>query len=520
MSFLKNFGIFTFFTLISRIFGMIRDVINARVLGASELSDAFFVAFRLPNLFRGIFAEGAMNSAFIPILNRNFDNKNDSQRFIRKIYSILFISLIFVCILSYIFMPNIINILAPGFSKQNIDYIFNSCVSMARIMFPFLFFISITALFGSILQTNNKFFPTASYPIIMNIVLIIASFVPYFIQNLKPSFSLAYAVTIAGFLQMIFLIICAKIYKINMPSLSLNFFSKNFFDSDIKDFFKKFFPAVLTTCITRISITIDTIFASFVPQAVSFIYYADRLYQMPLSLIGTAISSVILPIFSKELKNNRTEEEILKAQEKILQFALILILPAFLGLCIMSKQICILLFGLNFGDIELSKTSLFLSILSISLPFNVLNNIFNSFFFSHGKTFKITIFALISLFSNIILNIIFFKLISFYSVAIATLISSVINNFLLFYEGKKHKIILLNKNIFKKIKNIIFLNILTFLLLITMLIISSYIQPLNYIYNNMLTIFEILFIIIIYFFILYKRMNYRFSFFKKLFSDI
>lgn len=519
MSFLKNFSIFTFFTLISRIFGLIRDIINARVLGANEISDAFFVAFRLPNLFRGIFAEGAMNAAFIPIFNKNFKDHKDSQNFSNKIYSILLLALIFVCILAYIFMEQILVILAPGFQQHDSLEIFKSSIALGRIMFPFLFFISLTALFGSILQTQNRFFPTASYPIIMNLVLIFASFVPDFFPKILPSFSLAWGVIFAGFLQMIFLIISAKFYKIQLPVFNLRFWEKDFFDSDIKNFFQKFFPAILTTCITRIGITIDTIFASLVPAAVSYIYYADRLYQMPLSLIGTGISAVILPVFSKALKE-KNKEEIIIAQEKVFEFALILILPAAIGLCLMSKQICILLFGNKFGIDAISKTSFFLSLISLSLPFNVLNNILNSIFFSHGMTSKITKFAFLTLIFNISSNAILFYFISFYSVGIATFFASVFNIFLLISYAIKNDIIFFRKIFFKKILKIALLNFfLIFFLLLGNFFLNS-LNIKNQIHYNAFVLGQILFSIFIYFFVLYTIMKYKISFFRKLFINL
>lgn len=512
MNFLKSFGIFSFFTLLSRIFGLVRDIVNARMLGANEFSDAFFAAFRLPSLFRSLFAEGAMNVAFIPIFNKNFDCPKKQQNFTNKIFTILAFWLVLFCIIAYFFMPQIFWILAPGFAKRDIET-FDLGIKLARIMFPFLFFISITALLGSILQTKHRFFPSAAYPIIMNCILIAASFIPQY-----PVFlSLSWGVLVAGFVQMIFLYICAIYYKIEIPKINLKFWEKDFFDPEIKIFFKKFLPAILTTCITRIGITIDTIFASMTIGAISFIYYADRLYQMPLSLIGTTISVVILPSLSKALKNQNTSE-IHQAQQKIFEFALILILPATIGLSLMSKSICKLLFGAKFGLESLNNTSLFLSLIALSLPFNVLNNIFNSIFCAHGKVSKITQFAFFSLLTNVILNAILFQLINFYSVAIATCAGSILNIVLLFRYSIKHQFIQIESHIFNKFKKIIILN----LLIIILIIIG------NFIYNKYINDFSLLasifiitqitIIIVLYFISLYL-MKYRISYFKKLIFD-
>ena len=508
-NFIKSFSVFTFFTFISRFFGLIREVINARVIGANELSDAFFVAFRLPNLFRSLFAEGAMNSAFIPVYNK-ISTESARTRFSTKILFLMSIFLIFFCILAEIFMPNVYFTLAPGIDSK--IHIHQVGIELARIMFPFLFLISVTALIGCVLQSNNHFFPTSAYPIIMNVILIASAFIPH----VSAVYSLSWSVLISGVVQMIFLFASAFYYKIPIITFT-NLFSKEyggFFDYTVKLFFKKLLPSILTTSITRIGITIDTIFASLVVGAVSYINYADRLYQLPLAIIGTAVSSVMLPVLSKKIAFNKSTNEVFDFQEKIFEFSFILMIPASIGLFFMSYKICAVLFGAKFGQDALTSTSYFLKIMSLSLPFNILNNIFNSIFFANFKTSKVTIFALYTLIVNVILNAFLFRFISFYSVAVATLISSIFNFTLLAFNSDTHWIVRFHIPLIQKISRIIKLNLFMILFLISWNLLSDHFFQSFSLYWYASVALEIIIMIILYFALVYKKLGYRLSYFK------
>ena len=527
-SFLRSFSIFSFFTLISRLFGFARDVINARVLGVGHLSDAFFVAFRLPNLFRSLFAEGAMNSAFIPIYSKKLANgEDDSPQFIGKILFIFGVFLLFFCIIAEISMPFILSAIAPGFNNAESSEYFLIAIELGRIMFPFLFFIGLTAILCCTAQSHHKFGPSSAYPIIMNIALIIASFLPF----LMPAYILSYGVIVSGILQLIFLIFSIKYYKI---SILMPKFDKNFFNCDIKHFFRKLLPSILTCSVTRIGITIDTMIASTTVGAVSYIYYSDRLYQFPLALIGVTISTVLLPSLStivaklQKYKDEHDEEgyddlskKFATVQARIFEFAFILVLPSTIGLYLMSEDICSLLFGsAKFGKEAIIETGVFLSMLSLALPANILNNILNSILFSHHITKFATKAAIYSLIINLIVNFGLFYVFKYgyKSIAIATIVSSYFNCLLLLVFCKKNKYISTIED-FSRIKYIFFTNIFLAFIIGVMNIFKEYFLIQFSFKWKIFVILEIFLIINIYFLMLGRKDKFKMQDFKRLFID-
>jgi putative peptidoglycan lipid II flippase len=527
-SFLRSFSIFSFFTLISRLFGFVRDVINARVLGVGYLSDAFFVAFRLPNLFRSLFAEGAMNSAFIPIYSKKIaNNEEDSPQFLGKILFIFGVFLLIFCIIAEISMPLILSFIAPGFDDVESRKYFLIAIELSRIMFPFLFFIGLTAILCCVAQSHHKFMPSGAYPIIMNLVLIIASFIPFF----DPVYALSYGVIISGVLQLIFLIIFIRYYKI---SILFPKFDKNFFNYDIKHFFRKLFPSILTCSVTRIGITIDTMIASTTVGAVSYVYYSDRLYQLPLALIGVAMSTVLLPSLSKivgKIQKCKDEDEkdihedltkkFQSIQGRIFEFAFILVLPSTIGLYLMSEDICALLFSsAKFGKNAIIETGAFLSLLSLALPANILNNILNSILFSHHITKFATKAATYSLIVNLVINFGLFYLFKYgyKAIAIATIVSSYFNFFLLLIFCKKNKYIFTIDD-FSRMKYIFFTNIfITFVIGILNIFKEYFLIQFSFKWKVFVVI-QIILVVSIYFLILGYENKFTIKDFKKLFID-
>ena len=272
MNLLSSASLFSFFTLISRVLGYVRDILIAIFLGASIFADAFFVAFRLPNTFRRLFAEGTFNAAFIPsYTSAKFEDKNKGKKFADDVLSSLLLILLFIVTLAEIFTPYLIYLIAPGFLEDQIK--FNMAVELTRITFPFLLFVSLSSFFAGILNSNNKFAAAAAAPIILNIVLI-SSLILSFIFELNYTKQLSYGVTIAGIIQLLFLIYITKKYY--EPSINFNFK----LSSKVKFFFKKLLPSVLSSGVTQINILVGTIIASFQSGAVSYLYYADRVYQL------------------------------------------------------------------------------------------------------------------------------------------------------------------------------------------------------------------------------------------------
>ena len=246
MNLLSSATLFSFFTLISRILGYLRDILIAIFLGASIYADAFFVAFRLPNTFRRLFAEGTFNAAFIPsYTSAKLSNKKHGKKFADDIFSLLILILLFLVTLVEIFTPYLVYIIAPGFVDSGLK--FEIAVELTRITFPFLLFVSLSSFFSGILNTNNKFAAAAAAPIILNIVLI-SSLIISFYYNLDYAKQLSYGVTFAGILQLIFLsYVSLKYYK---PNFSLNFK----ITKKVKFFFKKLLPSILSSGVTQINI--------------------------------------------------------------------------------------------------------------------------------------------------------------------------------------------------------------------------------------------------------------------------
>ena len=293
MNLVKSTGTFGFYTIISRLLGYLRDVLIAIFLGTSFLADAFFVAFRIPNTFRRLFAEGTFNAAFVPSYTSELvKNKSKSKTFANQIFNLLFLGLFFLVLLIEIFMPAFVSLIAPGFVKDSIRI--DLAIQLTRITFPFLMFVSLASFFSAILNSHNKFAAASAAPIILNLVLIgILLFGKHLNDELV--YYLSYGVSIAGLLQLIFLYKFVKKFYVIKLNFKININSK------VKFFFKKLLPSIFSSGVTPINILVGTIIASFQASAVSYLYYADRIYQINLAIAGIAIGVVVLPQLSKHV---------------------------------------------------------------------------------------------------------------------------------------------------------------------------------------------------------------------------
>ena len=448
MNLLKSTGTFGFYTIISRLLGYLRDILIAIFLGTGMLADAFFVAFRIPNTFRRLFAEGTFNAAFVPSYSSEvIKGKKKSNKFANDIFNLLFLGLLFLTIAVEIFMPVFVSLIAPGFigdlEKMEV------AINLTRITFPFLFFICLASFFSAILNSHNKFAAAAAAPIILNIILILVLiFSKYLGDNLV--YYLSYGVSLAGFLQLIFL------YKFVSKYYSLNFNPKFKVSNKVKFFFKKLLPSIFSSGVTQINILIGTIIASFQASAVSYLYYADRIYQINLAIAGIAISVVILPQLSKYVASKK-KNKVLLIQNKALELSLFLSLPATIALIIGSEQIVSALFGYgSFNETSVNNSSLALYYFALGLPAFALIKVFSSFFFANHDTKTPFYISLISVMLNIFISIYYFNKIGFIIIPIATSISSWFNSILLFFFLKNRKLFFFNKIFFiKSIKIII-----------------------------------------------------------------
>ena len=435
MNLIKSTGTFSFFTIISRLLGYVRDILIAMFLGAGPLADAFFVAFRIPNTFRRLFSEGTFNAAFVPSYSALLGKKKPSENFANNIFNLLILGLFFLVIIIEIMMPLFVFLISPGFDgdPQKMEL----AITLTRITFPFLLFISLGSFFSAILNSHNKFAIASATPIILNIVLIGVLFFGKILNDQLVHY-LSYAVTISGIIQFIFLYFFTKKYF--SPRLKFNIK----IDQKIKTFFKKLLPSIFSSGVTQINILVGTIIASFQAGAVSYLYYADRVYQINLAIAGIAIGTVILPQLSKYVQNNK-EDKINLIQNKALELSLFLSIPAAIALLIASEEIISSLFGYgSFEEASVKNSAKALFYFGLGLPAFSLIKVFSTFFFARHNT-KIPFYiSLASVLLNIFISIIFFKEIGFLIIPIATTISSWFNAILLFILLKKEKLFSFN----------------------------------------------------------------------------
>jgi putative peptidoglycan lipid II flippase len=473
MNLLSSTSIFSFFTLISRILGYFRDILIAFFLGASIFADAFFVAFRLPNTFRRLFAEGTFNAAFIPsYTSARIENKIKGKRFADDILGSLLLILILIVTVVEIFTPYLVYIIAPGFVENSIK--FNLAVELTRITFPFLIFISLSSFFSGILNSNNKFAAAAAAPIILNIILILSLIISYKF-NLNFANQLSYGVTIAGVLQLVFLFfVTIKFYK---PTLTLRLRVNN----KVKFFYKKLLPSIFSSGITQINILIGTIIASFEAGAVSYLYYADRIYQINLAIAGIAVGTVSLPALSKAFKN-RNIKKLSNIQSKSFELSLLLSIPASLGLILASEEIVNSLFGYgSFSEKDVKQTADALKYFGYGVPAFALVKILSNFFFARDNTKTPLYISIFMVIINISISVSLFESYGFIIIPIATSISTWVGVLIYIYLLNKKNSLLLNKNLIPNFIKILGSTIIMSIMMV--LLINNYETYLNYSYK-------------------------------------
>ncbi len=473
MNLLSSASIFSFFTLISRILGYLRDILIAIFLGASIFADAFFVAFRLPNTFRRLFAEGTFNAAFIPsYTSAKFKNKKKGRLFADEVFNLLLLILLFIITLAEIFTPYFVYLIAPGFAADEIK--FDLAIELTRITFPFLLFVCLSSFFSGILNSHNKFAAAAAAPIILNIILIISILVSY-LQNFNIVKQLSYGVTIAGIIQLIFLVYCT--YEFYKPNIKISLKVTN----KVKFFFKKLLPSIFSSGVTQINILVGTIIASFQAGAVSYLYYADRVYQINLAIAGIAVGTVSLPALSKAFKS-KNFTNVSNIQNKAIQLSLLFSIPASLGLIIASEEIINGLFGYgSFSPNDVNMTSKALVFFGYGVVAFALVKILSNFFFARDNTKTPFYISSFIVFLNVTISLTFFNKIGFLIVPLATSISTWVGVIIFLYVlGKKNYLILGNK-LFKSTMKIVLSSI--FMVLALLFLLEKYSNYLDYEYT-------------------------------------
>tara|TARA_B100000029_G_scaffold513401_1_gene612911 strand:- start:4795 stop:6321 length:1527 start_codon:yes stop_codon:yes gene_type:complete len=433
MNLLSSTSIFTFYTLLSRIFGYLRDILIAIFLGTTIYADAFFVAFRIPNTFRRLFSEGTFNAAFIPsYAQQKMKGEESGKKFANGVFNLLLFFLIFLILIIEIFTPFLVYVIAPGFYSDPEK--FSLAVEFTRITFPFLLFVSLSSLLSGILNTNNKFAAAAAAPIVLNLLLILSMlFSFYFDLNFAKNLSIG--VTMSGVMQLIILLFFTR--KFYFPSIT---FSLNT-NKTLRVFFKKLLPSIFSSGITQINILIGTIIASFQSGAVSYLYYADRIYQINLAIAGIAVGTVALPNLSKSIKiKDKNSTNFI--QNKSMELSLLLSLPATFGLLIASDEIVSCLFGYgSFGSEDVFYTSLALIYFALGVPAFALIKVLSNFYFARDNTKTPFYISFLTMLINIVISISLFKKYGFVIIPIATSIATWVAVLIYFYLLNNKKII-------------------------------------------------------------------------------
>lgn len=429
MSILTSIFKFSFFTVISKISGFARDIALVAALGLGPMSDSFLIAFRLPNLFRAILADGALNMVFTPIYTQIRSNdKPAASMFANNIFTILTLVTAGFCTICVFCMPALIVIFAPGLDIDGIY--FHYCLEAAKIMFPYLLFAAISALISGMLQADGKFLFVSLSPVILNIAMIFAAF-KYLFHS--PMIAVSWSVIISGIIQCILGLICLAVQSRTflMPVVPK-------FDDSTHKLFNRLMPAILGSCTTRLSIWIDTVIASIIPNAVSYVYYADRLYQIPRSLIGIAISYVILPELSRILKSDDTARAH-RLLNRAIEMGFVLCIPAAIGLTILSHKAAeiLLMFGSALGDEHTDAIARVISLFAIAIPAVTSITIVNTMFYAAGDTAIPVKASLISVTLNAILNLVLIRYIGYISVPISTTSGAWVNFLILLHWARK-----------------------------------------------------------------------------------
>ncbi|RYE06464.1 MAG: murein biosynthesis integral membrane protein MurJ [Rickettsiaceae bacterium] len=417
------------FTFISRIFGLARELFIADLFGVTSNADAVNVAFKLPNLFRRIFGEGALSTVFIPILNEKLIESNlATKKFSSNIFIPLLIILCFLVLIAQLLMPYLMFIIAPGFSED--DEKFKLTILLCRITMPYLILISVVAFFGSILNSVKRFAAFAFSPVILNISMILNTYL--FSYCFSTTISISLSIILAGLFQVVFMFYCLAKANLTFPIIC-----KPQKDKSVNQFLKNIGPAALSAGVGQFNIFISQSIASFVPGAVSILSYADRIYQFPLSIIGVSFATILLPELSKIYKSNNMSLAN-NIQNKAIGIALLLSLPATFGIIALSGYITHIIYERGaFTCIDTQKTSQVISAFTIGLPAFVLSKILISIFYANNDTRTPLKIALYSLTINTICNILLMPIFSYIGIALGTSFTAWFNVWLLYHYAHK-----------------------------------------------------------------------------------
>lgn len=421
-------------TMLSRVLGLVRDAALAFVLGASGSADAFYVAFKIPNFLRRLFAEGAFAQAFVPVLS---DYKvNQGQAAVKELVSAvsgsLGLVLLLVSVLFMAFSPWVVYVFAPGFADNAEQLALAS--DLLTITFPYLMFISLTALAGGILNSHDEYAIPAITPIFLNLSLIVATV--FFANNaLQKETAIAWGVFAAGALQLAFqLPFLAKLNLLPMPSLG-------FSHPGVKRIFKLMLPALFGVSVSQINLLLDTILASFLQTgSITWLYLSDRLYELPLGIFAIAISTVILPSLSRSFAGEESER-FTSTLDWGLRTVLLIAVPSSLALYLLAEPLIATIFyrgALTVHDVSMAAVSL--QAYSVGLVFMMLIKVLAPAYYARQDTKTPVKIGVIAMVANMAFNLILVGPFGHVGLAMATTLSAALNAFLLWHGLRKRSL--------------------------------------------------------------------------------
>lgn len=392
-------------TMVSRVLGFVRDILIAAALGSGAVADAFFVAFRFPNLFRRLFGEGAFNAAFVPLFAKRLeaDGEAAAKGFAEEALAGLAAILIPFSLIAIVAMPWLMLLLAPGFLEDRAKY--DLAVELTQIAFPYLLCMSLVALLSGVLNSMRRFWAAAAAPILLNIVLIASIVLAIklgYARRPEAGRVLAIGVFVAGFAQLAMLWIAVA-----RAGLSIRIVRPRYSDG-MKRLVALGIPGLVSGGITQINIVVGTVIASLQAGAVSYLYYADRLYQLPLGIVGVAVGVVLLPDLARHLRAG-DGAAVMDSQNRSLEFALMLTLPAAVALAIAAQPIISVLFERGaFTAADTPATAYALAAFALGLPAFVLIKVFQPAFFAREDTATPMRYAAVNMVTNVVGSLVLF----------------------------------------------------------------------------------------------------------------
>ena len=434
MNLLKSLAAVSSMTMFSRVLGFARDAIVARVFGAGMATDAFFVAFKLPNLLRRIFAEGAFSQAFVPILAeyKSKQGEDATRVFVSYVSGLLTLALAVVTVIGMLAAPWVITITAPGFADTADKFALTS--QLLRITFPYILLISLASLVGAILNTWNRFSVPAFAPTFLNVSMIgFALFAaPYFHP---PVLALAWAVTVGGVLQLFYqLPHLKKIGMLVLPRVNLK-------DAGSMRVVKQMGPAILGVSVSQISLIINTIFASFlVSGSVSWMYYADRLMEFPSGVLGVALGTILLPSLSKSFASGN-HDEYCRLMDWGLRLCFLLAVPSAVALGILAKPLTVALFQYGkFTAFDAAMTQRALVAYSVGLIGLIVVKVLAPGFYSRQDIKTPVKIAIVTLIMTQLMNLAFIGPLKHAGLSLSIGLAACLNASLLYWQLRKQKI--------------------------------------------------------------------------------